>query len=332
MNDREMKTVKPNETVALPPADASHAANSGKPHEREKLPAEKKFDKAVYGGISYAAQAGTGIALSYWIKHGSGRPIYDKIAKWFGPNVISKITSKTGQEAIKEADSWIIVTTMVSVGNLFLLPVKWLENRKPEIVRNWTEKQNEKLEKAGHPVSEATKKHQEELLQELEAEPKQNWKSLISGRVFALGAVYAVLHATGKDANEKMANLTAEATSKGVNGLGFTKVGQSKPFQNIINTAFYDVFYSAVSAGGLYVYSHFIQPPKAKHPDEEHLDHIPAVNEQPTTREPRDASPSWQVALQKKTENHAEQFDKHTDYQESVIASKADSMEVAQSL
>ena len=135
--------------------------NNKKKHKREKLPMEIKFDKWVYGGISYWAQALTGMGIAYWMKYGSGKPIFEKAAEWTGKNIMSKITGKTGAAAVKEAHTTVTVSTMIMVGNTFLLPVKWLENRKPAIVRKWTEDENKSLEKAGTPISEEGKKRQE---------------------------------------------------------------------------------------------------------------------------------------------------------------------------
>lgn len=232
-----------------------HAVSAS--HSRHKPRAEIVFDKAVYGGISYAAQAATGVVLTHWIKHGSGRKYFDKMANWAGEKLISKITSKKGEDAVKEADSWIVVTTMVMVGNAFLLPVKWLENRKPKIVRWINEKQNDRT-----PPTPEQRAQQEKDLADLDKEPKQNWWSLLGGRAFGLGAVYAVLWGLGEKRNNAAENATVTTLQKGMKKIGLEKYttpgGKTDQYMRI---GFYDVFYSMVSAGGLYLYSHFINPP-----------------------------------------------------------------------
>ncbi len=229
---------------------------------REKLPAEVKFDKAVYGGISYFAQAGTGILLTHWMRHSSGRPIFDKIAQKVGPAFIEKVTAKRGAAAVKEADHWIVVSTMIMVGNTFLLPVKWLENRKPEIVRGMTERSNNKREKWGETIAPEELAHQQELLAQLDKEPKQTWWSLAGGRAFGLAAVYATVWGVGQKNNEALERLTASAGKEMAEAVGAKELAKSKTMENYLRIGFIDMFYSTVSAGGLYVYSHFIRPPK----------------------------------------------------------------------
>lgn len=239
-----------------------------KPHK--KIAAEVMFDKAVYGGISYAAQAAAGIVLLNWIKNGSGRRYFDKMADWIGTNFISKISSKKGKDAIAAADEWIVVTTMVMMGNAFIYPVKMLEDRKPKIVRWLNDKMNAKRESKGEFISDEEKAAQQKSLAELEKKPKQTWWSLGSARVFSLAAVYATLwganhKGSAKNAttfNQKGEELFTKAITGTVDAVGLKAVAKSKTLENYLRIGFYDVFYSMVSAGGLYVYSHMICPPK----------------------------------------------------------------------
>lgn len=241
----------------------------------QPLPAENTFDKAVYGGISYGAQAGTGIILTNWIKHGGGRRYFDKMASWLGPAVIGKITGKTGKDAIEETSSWIVVSTMVMVGNTFLLPVKWLENRKPEIIRWMTERSNKKRESSGEAIPQEELQQQHTRLQQLEAQPKQNWWSLLGGRAFGLGAVYGVLWGIGNKNNERLETWSTRKIQGGLKAVGMDQAAKSQAVENYLRIGFYDVAYSAVSAGGLYVYSHLICPPEdQKH----HAPQSPPVN------------------------------------------------------
>jgi len=231
--------------------------------KREKLPAEAKFNKWAYGGISYFGQALTGSALTYWIKFSSGRPIYDKMANWLGPNLISKVTSLRGSAAVKGADAFITVSTMVMMGNLFLIPLKWVEDRKASIVEKWTNEDNAKREACGAAISPEEKMHQQELLDELKAAPKQNWLSLGLGRVFSLATVYGTLFALDKGGlNDKMEKAFSGTVKKGVAGVGFKDLAENKTLGNVLNLGFFEGFYSMISAGGLFVYSHFVVPPK----------------------------------------------------------------------
>lgn len=241
----------------LPPPQAE------KPHAREQLPMEKKFNKLAYGGISFLAQAVTGSALTYWIKYSSGRPVYDKIAKWVGPNFIEKFGKYKGAEAVGKADSFITIATMVMVGNMFLIPLKILENKRNEIVAKWTKADNEKRTARGDAPSEDELKHQQELIAELDNAPKQSWTSLGLGRTFALATVFTadrVMENAG--ANAALENLTKNTTKGIANSVGLKKLAEWKPFERVSSLAFYDGFYSMISAAGLFVYSHFVVPPK----------------------------------------------------------------------
>lgn len=227
--------------------------------EREKLPTEVKFDKAVYGGISYAAQAGTGILLTYWLKYGSGKPHFEKAAKWLGPKIFR---NRSIEEATKEISSPLMVSTMIMVGNTFLVPVKMLENHKPEIVRRWHEEHVKKKQSSDTPYTPEELAHQQECLRQLDAAPKQTWKSLLGGRAFGLAAVYSVLFGLGNARNEAAENYSAKVILKGLDKVGAKGLAKNKTLERYIHVGFLDVFYSMVSAGGLYVYSHYVNPPK----------------------------------------------------------------------
>jgi len=240
-----MSAMKPTEDPATAP--------------REILPEEKTFDRAVYGGISYGAQAAAGIVLTYFLKYGSGKPLFEKVSKWLGPKLFR---NKSVEEAAKEISTPLMVTAMIMVGNAFLLPVKWLENRKPQIIRAWHEKNVKKLEADGTPLSEEEKAHGQECLKQLEETPKQTWKSLLGGRGFGLAAVYATLFALGNKRNEAAENYSAKMILKGADAVGLKSLAKSDTFAKYIHVGFLDVFYSMVSAGGLYAYSHVLNPPK----------------------------------------------------------------------
>lgn len=222
--------------------------------QRQKLPEEIKFDKAVYGGISYAAQAGTGIVLTNWIKNGGGQHYFQKLAE--------ALTGARGASATEKASSFIIVSTMIMVGNAFLLPVKWLENRKPQIIRGMVERANKRREAHGDMPSEEELAHQLQHLDKLDKEPKQTWWSLGGGRAFSLAGVYLVERGIGGPRNEAMSIGTTKAIQEGIKAAGMKTLAQSKTLENYLRIGFYDMFYSTVSAGGLYIYSHFVKPPK----------------------------------------------------------------------
>jgi len=247
----------------IEPEEQTSCYNSPDPAHCKKLPAEIKFDKAVYGGISYWAQAITGIALTKWLRHGSGRKYFDKIAGSVATNFIEKISSKRGVDAVKSADSWSTVTIMVGVGTTFLLPVKWLEDRKPEIVRWINKRTNKSRTDKGEVISDKELAYQEMHLEALDKAPKQSWLSLLLGRAAGLAVVYTALPLIG-DNNKIMEDFSVDKVTKLVKGAGLKSVAQSKTFESYARISFYDLLYSCFSAGGLYVYSHFIHPKKPR--------------------------------------------------------------------
>jgi len=217
------------------------------PNAHKKIPAEILFDKAVYGGISYAAQAGTGILLSHSIRYGRLQKPFNNFVQWI-----------TGKAVTKGASTTAILTTMVMVGNAFLIPVKWLENRKPKIVRWINDKMN-----AGHEPTSEEREAREARLHYLEHHaPKQNWLSLILGRGFGLGVVYGVDHVIGEKNNAFLQERSTELIQKGLGKAGFKGLEKSKMFGEYLRIGFIDSFYSMISAGGLYVYSHILHPHK----------------------------------------------------------------------
>lgn len=246
------------------------ASNDPSQPQREVLPAEVRFDKWVYGGISYFAQAATGIVLTRWLKYGSGKPHFERAAEWLGPKIYR---NKSVKDAANAVSSPLLVTTMVMVGNTFLLPVKWLENRKPAIVRSMHEKDVAAMEAAGTPYSEEERARQEKALKDLEHEPPQSWASLLGGRVAGLVPVFALAFALGEK-GQHAERFAAKTISKGLDTVGAKQLAKSKTLESYIHVGFLDVFYSMISAGGLYVYSHLVHPKEKAQPHKESLSEL----------------------------------------------------------
>jgi len=189
-----------------------------------------------------------------------------------GPRVITPLTGKLGEEAVKAADSPIVVSTMIMCGNAFLIPVKMIENHKPAIVRKWQYAINAKREKKGEIISEAERNEQEMLLDKLEKKPNQSWISLGIARAASLVGVYAVLFGIGNKNNIAAEKFFADGVQHGMKNAGLKQMGESETTQSYLRMIFNDGFYSAISAGGLYVWSHFVMPPKKKPSGEALLD------------------------------------------------------------
>ncbi|NBO18523.1 MAG: hypothetical protein EBV03_04720 [Proteobacteria bacterium] len=180
----------------------------------------------------------------------------ERAAEWLGPKIYR---GKTVKDAANAISSPLLVTTMVMVGNTFLLPVKWLENRKPGIVRGMHEKDVAAMEAAGTPYSEEERARQEKALKDLENEPPQSWASLLGGRVAGLVPVFALAFALGEK-GQHAERFAAKTISKGLETVGAKQLAKSKTLESYIHVGFLDVFYSMISAGGLYVYSHMVHP------------------------------------------------------------------------
>lgn len=241
----------------------SIAKSSDSNPDRKILPEEVKFDKRVYGGISYFAQAAAGILLTRSLKFGSLKPLFEKATTTLGPMVYR---NRSVEKAAAEISTPLLVTTMVMVGNAFLLPVKWLENRKASIVRDWTEKDAAAKAAQGTPYSQEEIAQQQAALKDLEKEPNQSWASLIGGRVFGLIPVFALAYGLGKKGEiaEKFASNTV---SKGLGAVGAKGLANSNTVKSYVQVGFLDIFYSAISAAGLYSYSHFMHPTHKKDED-----------------------------------------------------------------
>lgn len=246
--------------IAIDKEDVESPEELAAEHKRKKLPAEVTFDKAVYGGISYWAQMLTGIGLSYWFKHGSGKQLFEKICDNLGPKIFSATAASKGVKAASERlNSPLIVTTMVMVGNTFMIPVLWLEKHKPKIVR-WIHSKTAATEP---DYTEEKKQHDEAALYELEHAPKQNLSSILGGRAFGLAGVFATVFTMGK-AEKSIQTFTTKTAQNAFKVVGLKEIAKSPVAKRLMDISFLDAFYSAIAAGGLYVYSHYINPPKKK--------------------------------------------------------------------
>jgi hypothetical protein len=283
--------------ATLPTPQEKQQKSAAKPaadkEMRVKLPAEMRFDKWVYGGISYFAQALTGILLLHSIKYGKLNQPFKRFTGW--------ITGKPS----KEISTSLVIALMVGVGTSFLIPVKWLENRKPEIVRWINDRMN-----AGHPPTAEEKAEQDKALQQLDNEPKQTWWSLLGGRAMGLAPVFAVNYLLGEGRNTWLQDKSAHYIQKGFGAVGLKKMSESKTVGEYLKLGFVDSFYSAVAASGLYIYSHFINPPKkdkgsTELPSTEEIGAdlaafaAPAIEEAMTTKRSAKPAENWQASVTK---------------------------------
>lgn len=226
------------------------------------LTAEKIYDFSLYGIWNYGIQVGASVLAGMWFKEGGGKPYFNKAADWMGKNVMSKITSKTGAAAAKESHTWLIFGALITVGNLFIPPIQYIEHRKHHVVSKINDWLNNWRTARGDAPNEKELQEQQETIAAIAAEPQQTSASLWGGRIAGLSANFLAAHIVGRDRNIVMENATANAVSKGLEAVGATKLAKSENVKNFSRIAFLDYGYSVISASVVYLYSHYINPPK----------------------------------------------------------------------
>lgn len=226
------------------------------------LTAEKIYDISLYGVWNYGIQVGASVLAGLWFKEGGGKPYFNQAAEWMGKNVMSKITSKTGAAAAKESHTWLIFGALITVGNLFIPPIQYIERRKHKVVSGINDWLNSRRAARGDAPSEQELKEQQASIQAIAEEPQQTSASLWGGRIAGLAANFLAAHIVGRDRNIVMENATANAVSKGLEAVGATTLAKSEKVKNFSRIAFLDYGYSVISASVVYLYSHFINPPK----------------------------------------------------------------------
>jgi hypothetical protein len=166
-----------------PQAQAQPAATAEEPHKRKHTKGEKWFDRSVYGGINWAVNFLVTVPVAFELKYGRG-------AKYF--EAAAHKLAKTGMSEHK-IEQALLTTCAMQGGNILVLPIKWAENKKVQIVG--------KLNKwFGEP----------DVTEEIKKEPQQSWGSLIKSRLMAWGTIFlsieTVARTFGKDAFEGFQN------------------------------------------------------------------------------------------------------------------------------
>lgn len=251
-------------------AVSTQPADGAQPEEkRHILPAEKWFNRGVYGGVNYLIQVSASVAFTMWAKYGGGKVHFEKAAQWMGKNIIPKITNKHGLEAVHESNTYLIATALITVGNLFLLPVKWFEDRKPEHVRKIDDLLVKNYEEKYGPLGPEEKAKREDAHEALAAEPKQSWWSLLGARAGALATVYTAIWAVGEKNNAAMQKKAGDVLEHVFKNSGISKlekIAHSPGTRNFAQIAFVDFFYSIVVASSLFAYSKLLSKKPAPQP------------------------------------------------------------------
>lgn len=141
---------------------------------KNKTKGEAVFNGLSYVGVGYFGVTATSVAMTWLLRDTK------KIAPVFEKYVTSRV------KKIGINPSFANIATLFMGGTLAtVLPVKWLEDRKPQIVRQLDNILYSDQELANNPKIEAAH-------HELDIMPKQTWVSLVSSRVVAFAATLGV--------------------------------------------------------------------------------------------------------------------------------------------
>lgn len=288
-----------------------------KPEGRLILPAEKTFNKRLYWGLNYGIQVSTAVIASYWIKYGGGKKYFDKAAKWAGEKIIPKITSKRGVDAVKETNTYLIGASQLMVGNMFFIPIKWFENRKPHYVRKIDETMVAKQEKDGYIITPEERQRHEEALQDLEKEPRASWPTLAAARLAGISSFFVSNWIIGEDLSKAMQSKTAERIQHAFkrSGIGALEhVGHSPKVKNFLELAFVDFFYSIFVANTVFRVTTYLTPKQRHNREvkEEPKQTQPQQHDEP--EKPRFVAKESQKKESGKPRTAPEAHEKFTDY------------------
>lgn len=231
---------------------------------RKIIAAEKAFDAAVYGFWNYGLQAGASVAAAMWFNHGGGKPYFEKSAEWLGKNVISKITNKTGAAAVAEARTPLIFTSLITVGNLFVLPMPYIERHKADYVSKINDWMNDRRTAKGDAPDAAELAEQQQAIAHIEQSPKQSTSSLWIGRALGLTCNYVATTLVTDPRNKKMEHAAANAVSGTLSFFNLPALAESETVRNVAKIAFLDYGYSMISSNVIYLYSHYLHPQEKK--------------------------------------------------------------------
>lgn len=152
-------TADPTKISAQPPPIPKPEPKNGAAKDvPETSKGEVLFDSLAYGGFAGAVTFLLSLPAGYWVRYSnSGR----QAVKWAAGHL-----KKVGLSEHSSEDA-VMTTALMQGGNLMLLPIKFMEDRKPELVA--------KLNKhVGDETCDLS----------VDKEPKQTWGSLLKARIF----------------------------------------------------------------------------------------------------------------------------------------------------
>lgn len=138
---------------------------------------ERKFDRLTYRDIGYGVNVLASIGAVWWAERTTqGQKALEGLGKLF-----AKIPSLTPERAKFFANKSFFLTG----GFLVLLPMKWLEDAKSDLVKKW----NRDIYGSAVDTDPELIRSQREV----DTAPKQSWLSIFGSRILALVPFYATV-------------------------------------------------------------------------------------------------------------------------------------------
>jgi hypothetical protein len=141
--------------------------------ERQRSVGEKIFDWTTYSGINGIGTFALTLPVAYFLKHGGGKPHYDKAAAALERQLVKVLPQDISGKASK---IFLETSILMQGGNAMLLPVGIAEHYKVPIVKGLNQFLGDKTDPST-----------------IEAAPKQTAMTLIRGRLRAFGIVFGAM-------------------------------------------------------------------------------------------------------------------------------------------
>lgn len=228
-----MNTTDPKPPEAEPCATAKKTKSKG----------ERVFDWAVYGGIAGVGTFVATVPLVYLFRHtAAGERYYTSIV-----NGLRKALEKVAPQLVskKIAEDAVMTASLMMGGNVMLLPVGYAEKHKVMTVTGLN-----------------TILGDDTPADQIEAEPKQTWGSLLKARLTAWGTVFAAIFSASSLFPKAFATFENEFAERACKALGkpteVMKEGRMMPSRSFLlgKISALDVFATAAAAMLLYVAGH----------------------------------------------------------------------------
>lgn len=189
---------------------------------------EKKFDRLTYTTVGYVINALLSVGAVWWAErtHG-GQKSMDNFRNW----------SERNLKFVKPETAKMLATKsfFLSGGFAVLAPMKWMEDKKVEMVKKWDAEHYGDAGKTDERIQQSHK--------DLENAPKQGWGSIFASRALALvpfyvgyGMIWDKTSPLSKHTDEKIfIDKPIVAASRGI-GKGWAKLTGNKVAEETITS------------------------------------------------------------------------------------------------